>query len=367
MGGVRMKKINLLGIALILGISSVNAQQYNLDSLYQCLDKAIANSSVYKAQREERIQSLREQLSKTADKEKQLQLTHDIFKAFKPYKNDSSLFYIDKCITLAKELEKPSEECLYRAEMALQYSNTGLYNEAFDILKDADKLSLDSLALGEYYHALNHVYGELGYYTVLPEKRKEYTMLAAQYASKMSNLLADNYDAALQRLEINSRANGKLEEALHYNDLRMEKITPNQAEFATVAYYRYTDFNEAKKLKEAEYWLTRSAICDVEQAVMDQGSMFELALNRKRDGDLDRAFRYIGFAWDCSDFFGTRVRNWQITPVLSQISKQYEASIIEDNQNLWWYTIISSILGVALVLTLWYVNQLRRRSQEDKD
>ncbi len=94
---------------------------------------------------------------------------------------------------------------------------------------------------------------------------------------------------------------------------------------------------------------------------MDQGAMWELANLLMADGDMDRAYRYIHFAWQCASKFNTVKRNSQISPVLTAISDNYEASLKRANRQLLVLAIVSSLLAVLLLGILFYSNSQRKK------
>ena len=57
--------------------------------------------------------------------------------------------------------------------------------------------------------------------------------------------------------------------------------------------------------------------------------MWELANLLMNQGDIELSYKYISFAWECAGFFGTRLRSWQISPVLSSVNKTLSSLNIE--------------------------------------
>lgn len=80
---------------------------------------------------------------------------------------------------------------------------------------------------------------------------------------------------------------------MQINNLRLKGCDEYSRNFAIVAFYRYLDYKLAGDLEQGKSWLVKSAIADIQNAVMDQGSMWELANLLMREGDLERSHRYI--------------------------------------------------------------------------
>ena len=111
----------------------------DLEEAYRSLDEAIAQSDRYVAQREDRIRQLKSALEVTRDPAAQYDLCHRLYEQYKPYMNDSAIFYIDRCITLAEGLGDRihTEEC--QIHLAWQCTESGMYYEAMDILDAMDE------------------------------------------------------------------------------------------------------------------------------------------------------------------------------------------------------------------------------------
>ena len=108
-------------------------------------------------------------------------------------------------------------------------------------------------------------------------------------------------------------------------------------------------------------WVLESALADVRHAVMNQGSMWEICNQLMMQGDIDRASRYISFASDCAGRFGSRVRNWQIQPLLLSIDRAYRDENERTKQQLRFLLVGISVLALSLIATLSYVNRQRKR------
>ena len=89
--------------------------------------------------------------------------------------------------------------------------------------------------------------------------------------------------------------------------------------------------------------------------------MWELANLLMADGDMDRAYRYIHFAWQCANKFNTLKRNNQISPVMTTISDNYEASLKRANRMLAVLAVVSSLLAALFLGILFYSRRQRKK------
>lgn len=334
------------------------------EELYRSLDEAIVQAPDFVKKREQRIDVIKQRLQNVTNDEERYKLTCNLFNEYMPYKSDSAAKYIYEAILLAEKRGNKSQLCHTRSLLAFLCSSTGQYVESKQILDSTDISGVDREALGQFYKSLAHVYGEMAYYSNIPKLKNEFFAKQDEYTEKIYEILPPSHDFYLQRKEQECYKKGDIEGALRYNDKRLENVSPDSHEFAIVAFYRTMDLRMAGRPKEALSWLTKSAICDVHNAVMDQGSLWELANLLSQEGQLERACVYINFAWECANTYSTHMRSWQISPILSSIDRQYQNEIEHTNSMLTNMTIAVSILLLILAVLLLYEYRRRRQLKE---
>lgn len=153
----------------------------------------------------------------------------------------------------------------------------------------------------------------------------------------------------------------KFEDALKVNDQRMKLVKENSREYAIVSYYRYIIYQQLNKLSEAKYWLAQSALSDVRYAVMDQAALLALAEILNGEGQLERSYKYIRFTWESNNRFNTRMRSWQISPILTVIENNYQKEMERNRQVLVGSVVVVSVLALLLIGVLFF---LHRRNKQ---
>ena len=359
-----MKHHRLLGLLVLLSsLGAAHAQPIDLEKEYQTLDKAIENTDRYVQERENRILKYKTALEVTNDDKMQYEMCRHLYEEYRPYMNDSAIHYIGRCITLAERMDDPilADEC--RLLLAYQCNESGMYFESMDILETIDKQRINSSDnRRRYYSTLAHLYRDLGYYSKVPSLQAKYYAKQDEFNRLIESERASaNDDEALQMKEIECYVAGDTQGALRYSDMRLKGVKKGSHEYAIVSFYRYLDYMQMGDSVQALYWVTQSALSDVENAVMDQGAMWELANLLMAGGDMDRAYRYIRFAWQCAGKFNTVKRGQQISPVMTAISDNYEASLKRANRLLAILAVVSSLLALLLTGILFYSNSQRRK------
>ena len=351
-----MKKNCLLCFLLFFSCYSAFAGE-SLDSLLNVLDKTIKEADTYVQIKENKLHELKKKARKTSPfSVERYNLNNDIYLEYKAYSSDSALHYLNENMLLARQLNDKERELKIQLELSYLLSSIGMYMEAADILNLIDRQTLPSSLLGYYYTCYEHVYFEAG------AAQPRYKMFASRYA-KLSHAYRDSMQVTLDPSsatylwlrETQLREAGKYDEALEFSDRRLAEASFGTPQYALVAYQRFRLFESMGKKDEHLYYLVLSAISDVRSAIKEQSSLMVLAQELNRKGDLKRAYDYINFSWEISQFYKTRLRSWMNITPLSMINGNYQDIIKQQNRELLIYITCVALLALLLVIALIYI------------
>ena len=351
-----MKKNCLLCFLLFFSCYSAFAGE-SLDSLLNVLDKTIKEADTYVQIKENKLHELKKEARKTPPVSvERYHLNNDIYLEYKAYSSDSALHYLNENMLLARQLNDKERELKIQLELSYLLSSIGMYMEAADILNSIDRQTLPSSLLGYYYTCYEHVYFEAG------AAQPRYKMFASRYA-KLSHAYRDSMQVTLDPSsatylwlrETQLREAGKYDEALEFSDRRLAEASFGTPQYSLVAYQRFRLFESMGKKDEHLYYLVLSAISDVRSAIKEQSSLMVLAQELNRKGDLKRAYDYINFSWEISQFYKTRLRSWMNITPLSMINGNYQDIIKQQNRELLIYIACVALLALLLVIALIYI------------
>lgn len=352
-------------ITFLFFSSSMTAQvtdkPVDLEDVYQQVDKAIEESPMYVAQREAQIDKMRRQFLAEKEPERRFLDAEHLFALYKPYKNDSALYYAQICITLGDSLRRPDLSGRYHALMARQCSNASMYVESLYHLRQIDKATLDGQGLTDYYDAWMHVCGEIAAYSLIPEVRNRYFALQDHYRDSVLSVADKASDEYLYLQMSVLCARQQYQEALKVSNKWLNKVQEGTHADAYAAYYRHIVYAHLGNHDMVCFWLAKSALDDIKCGVMDQASLITLAEILNYDGDIERSYRYIRFTWQCNNYFNTRLRSSQIAPVLNVIEKSYQDSINRNTRFLIISSIVFTVLSLLLLFLFSKVNRQKRR------
>lgn len=354
-------KFLLILLFLLLNTVYVRSQNVGMKPVFPQLDDAIAQSPSYVNKHEKKINKLRDEYHKSNDNNTKYNLAFMLYKNYMSYMNDSAIVYLNRCIDIADKMNRKNMAGDCRALLAFQCSSSGMYTEALGILGEISPAYLDKKGLSDYYIAYGHVYRELGYYTKLYDLKETYTAISRKYINLLFENADKNSEDYLLQKELIAFNENKLGEALAFNNKRMAKVKRGSRQYALVTYYRHLIYREQGNMTVAKYWLVESAVSDIKNAVMDQASLWNLADILNHEGDFERSYRYIRFSWDCNNHFNTRMRNWQISPMLSVIDSNYQKQIKKTNQDLIKFIFVISVLTLLLLALFVFVYKQKKK------
>ena len=357
-----MKRCLLAILSIFFYTHSSWANKVNMDSLYRVLDVAIDSSSIYKKHKLDAINILEKQYAAVRNDQDKYQFALSLYHEYVAFVNDSALNYIQVCMECAERMGRKDLQTQSELALAYQLADTGFYPEAEIHFKAISKDQLTNDMVITYLKGMNHLYGEMGYYSHDKKLRDQFFSKSAAFRDSLLQILPeDSYGYnALKSVELNNH--GKTDEALKCSDKWMKLAKPGSRDYATMSFYRSEIYRNMGDAEMERYWLIMSALTDIRQAIMDQAALWSLANSlMNEEGNLDRAYKYMDFSWECISYFSTHMRSWLVTPILTRINDKYKQNLHQANTNLIWTIVAISFLIIGLLVLLFYVSKKRRQ------
>ncbi len=361
-------KIRIVVFLLVLSMKSTTWADTKTDSLLQILDQTILEHETYMHRKDIRIGQLKEYMhQRKGTPAEQYDLNMQLYKEYRAYISDSAIHYLNKNIVLARQLNDRyrNDEC----HLLLSYllSSTGLYKEASDVLESVNRAKLPESLLIEYYICYDNLYNELSSFSQDEVSAARYRHIANTYNDSVCYAASPDSEEYLRREEARLRNIGAFGKALQINDERLSRTRFGSSEYALVAFHRSEIYLLSGQAEEEKRYLALSAISDIRSAIKDHASLWTLARILYREGDVERAYRYIRFSWGETQFYNARLRSWQSADILWLIDKTYQAMIEKQNDKLQQSLFFITILTLLLVGALIYIYRQMKRIAEAKN
>ena len=323
-----------------------SAAAYNLDSIYNALDREIARADEYIDRKEQHLASLQERINRSRDDAARYDLTFQLYEAYSSYDDRKAKSALADCLRLSQQIGDNEREAVTLCFLAYQNSLSGYYSEAIHWLEEIREEDLAGRALEYYYYACTHSYGELGRYSDDETLSQYYYGLSDRYRDKFFEV-ADTTSTFYEERRLLSLLSAQQADRAEARCQQWSAMAePGSHDQAIMAYFR----SECCRLRNDEagrrYWLALSAIYDCQNAVTNQASLWTLADLTSKDGNLERSNRYIEYSWRCTTLFGGHTRSWQVSPVITTINNNYREKLSKNNRTL------SVLLGAVSLLAI---------------
>jgi len=335
-------------IFLLLAIAcSACAFASPIDSILSVYDAEIGRAQVYFDRRQHAIDSI-------ADLPHTTQRWLEMGDLYKAYQCDSAL----SCYHHALAGEEP---LCTEARIRLVYllASIGYYSEAFSTAEEIT--DVPEQLKGDYYRAMNHLYGESAAYGKMPELKQEGFRRAGRYADSLYTELSESGVTSIElyKFDITQARNTRhYEHALEMSDSAFALIQPYSHDFAIIAYETAITYREMGDNDNFRLWLVRSAISDVRCGITDNSSSWMLANMVFDDGQLTRAYRYIEYSLANAARFNARLRYVQINPLGLMINRTYQAQQSKMSRRL--FIALFSLVAMLILLVAVVIYTIRQ-------
>lgn len=326
-----------------------------VDSLLNELDKIIAVHRSFSMKKEVRIDELKRNAPPATSLTSLYERNRKLYKEYRAYICDSAIHYLNKNIELAGKMNDRMKQDESKLLLSYQLASSGMYKEAVDILESIDRGTINARFLKDYYSCFDHVYGELAFYTQDKVSSAGYRKISDAYKDSLFHVVDHSTDLYLSMKETAYRDNSEFAEALQVNDMRLSKVKSGTPEYALITFHRALAFQQNGDRNQEKKFLALSALSDIQSAIKDHASLWMLAQLLYEDGDVERAYHYIRFSWDETNFYNARLRSLQSAGILSLIDKTYQAKIERQNRQLENYLMLISALVILLFVALAYI------------
>lgn len=361
-----MRKTLFIWIILFTFSYNISPQEKDIKEILKELDAIIENNEKYILKKEARIDVLNNRKQVLPPNSKSLyDVNMQLYEEYKAYICDSAIAYLNKNIEIAGVLQDNERLVQSKLLLGTLLEQSGLYKEATDVIESIDRHTLPDQFLKKYYNAYFGIYRAIEFYTQDNRLKNKYKIIIENYRDSLLSV-DDEYITEDESLAIQEHYyidSGYYEKALEVNTIRLEKTKAGTAGHALVTYFRSLIEGYRNNAEMRKYYLALSALSDQQAAIKDHASLWMLAKILYEEGDINRAYKYIRYSWDDTQFYNARHRNLQTAGILSLIDQTYQTKIQEKNEKQRRFTILITFLSVLLGIALLYIyRQMKKLS-----
>ena len=339
------KTIILIVLSHVLAFACMG--QSSNERILKELDEVIGKKKEHCEERERTIAQLKQRLANEYDNAQRYTICSELFTQYLHYQADSALHYVDEMeryVGSAKPQRAEADVIINRADAM---GVMGAYNEALQTLEQIDRNLVTPDVRLKYYYAMRTYYGWMADYTIILSEKEKYIRKTACYrdsvlmlvpegpgrsislAEKM--LLESQFDAAIPVLNKTLSAPMSMQEKAYVSDVEMQI-----------------------------YYLAQTAIIDLTMAVREYASLQRLAWALYRQGDIERAYRYLRCSMEDAVACNARLRFLEVTEVFPIVNDAYFDSVANERRmmNIFFFTLaVIAVLLVIVALRLYSWNK----------
>lgn len=324
-----------------------------VDSVLLSLDGVLSRQEVYMKEKEERIDSLKQQLrASRLSRQQQFRLNQQLGVAYELFVSDSAMKYFDRSLAIAEELKNSAWIDEARLKQVAVFSVSGLYKEAAETLHRIDRSTMPDSLLPSWYNCARQLNSFLAVYSHNEPYMAEYNRLHALYRDSLLGVLPPSSpDYRLYKSE-------QLSAAGQYAQARkvLQELMNSQSETSNI--YGRAAFSLALIYKVEgneggyEKYLALSAISDIKSSVKENAALQNLAIALFQRGDVSRAYRYIKYSLEDAVFCNARQRTVEVSGILPVIDAAYKLQTEKQRKQLILFLVLVSVLSLFLIVAI---------------
>lgn len=359
-----------LAFVLIIGFVTVAdglaAGQISAESLLAQLDSIISNRDVYLEMKEARLAELHDNLSRVRTDRERFDALGALYGEYHPFNADSAYVMSLRQQELASRIGDRNLIMDAMLNKANLLSAVGMYHEALSLIDSVSSTDLPDYLRPYYFHTMRTVYGNLSAYSAFTPERECYERLTDEYRD---SLLTVNEPGSIFYLLIRAdqlNVHNRPREAIEMLESFMESKELSEHERAICAWTLSESYAKINDTANQKKQLLISAISDMKSAVREYVSLRQLALMLYKEGDLDRAYRFLAIAVDDAAKCNARQRIVELNDSYPMINGIYIETISNQKKNLERTMVIIIVLTIVLICLLFYMRKQMIRLAESR-
>ncbi|MEG2402804.1 MAG: DUF6377 domain-containing protein [Muribaculaceae bacterium] len=334
--------------------------KYNTDSLILELDNIIENKDKYENIKKEHINQQLRILKNAMTDSVRCEENRKLFFEYRTYKLDSAMFYARKRVEIAKKMNIKDSISSATMNEADGLKGLGKFYEALQLLKSIPR---DAYVLRSpyYYHLFHSITLSLYKNAYYDEEAQEYNRQLMCYRDTINSVNGrDGVGYIINKGEL-LKTEGRYDEALK---LMLDFVNKNAKAAMSNATFlcSLSDIYRALSNDDAaKYYLTLGTIQDKIKCVKTYTSFQNLALLLYKEGDTERAYKYITCALEDIMACNARSRLFQVATYMPIISSEYAKQQANDAKNKKTFNIIVVTLVILLLIALAFIYKRNRK------
>lgn len=353
----------LVLVACFLSSLAMPVTEMQVQQVMQRLDAELEARDVYINEHQSRIDSLRLLLvQETESSSARLGLLMTLADEYVAFNADSAVFFFDEGHKMSMNLGLDSLAMIFRLQRDTYLPLLGFIDEAIDDYDDISVVMVDGGSEMAYYDAGRQMYSYISsFYEKYPgesarwaEKSRLLQLQLLQCLDKKSLKYRLNLGESYYSAGENNKARAVLLELL-------AEISENTNIYARASHMLSSIAHERGEEAEYVYYLTLSAIADIKSATLEVMSLQELGEYMFKNGDVERAHKYLSVALDYAVRCNAVMRMVQSSQAMPIIASAHEVERQLWQRKVYAFVVVLVVMLLGLLVLLMFLRREMRR------
>ena len=358
---VMKPKLYLICFFIAISLQTVNAQQTDIDRLYNTIDSLIEHRSELLAEKEIRLKALKDGLQEGLDEDQLFKLNERIYDEYMAYNFDSAYYYINKNVERQRALGHADRFATSAVRMAHILAVSGIFNNARLLLNEVRVEDISTANKIDYYEQqseLNLFRSEMANFTPL---FPAYVDSMQHYRQKILEIAPHNSYNYIFNLATYTCEQGEVDKAIKMLEDYLPKLRQGDRHYSivtsTLAYfYTHKDQPETR-----EKYLLLSAISDLRASILENNSLRELSIILLERQEYKKAYNYLQQASEDAKLYGSRLRSLQAARLAPLITQAYDTERVRTQNRTYILLAILSVITLLLIGTIAFILSMMRK------
>ncbi len=337
------------------------------EDLFEKLDNTIKNEWYHVQQKEQVLDSLKKEvlLHQTKGKEwDRYALYRQIASAYTVYMFDSAMTYYRKAIDLAYHIHHPQAIAETQSAFGYLLVSVGYYQEAIDSLNKVEVSMLNETQLQEYFSHKVRAYYDLADYINDDFYSPDYRNIAHAYVDSVLKYEVKGTIRPVMIKALRYLVRWNPDSSAYYYNYALNHLQPTLHQQAMIhAGLGYIDLEQGR-VQAGETHLIESAIADIKTVTKEATSLMTLARYLFKQGEVQRAYKYILLAQEDAAFFGSKQRLLQVSDIFPTIEG---AKLLQEEKKkdkairlVWFVSLLTIVIVLFLIIVYRQLFNLRK-------
>ena len=358
---VMKPKLYLICFFIAISLQTVNAQQTDIDRLYNTIDSLIEHRSELLAEKEIRLKALKDGLQEGLDEDQLFKLNERIYDEYMAYNFDSAYYYINKNVERQRALGHADRFAASAVRMAHILAVSGIFNNARLLLNEVRVEDISTENKIDYYEQqseLNLFRSEMANFTPL---FPAYVDSMQHYRQKILEIAPHDSYNYIFNLATYTCEQGEVDKAIKMLEDYLPKLRQGDRHYSIVTstlafFYTHKDQPETR-----EKYLLLSAISDLRASILENNSLRELSIILLERQEYKKAYNYLQQASEDAKLYGSRLRSLQAARLAPLITQAYDTERVRTQNRTYILLAILSVITLLLIGTIAFILSMMRK------